>query len=362
MKENYFFMISELKKLFTEKEYRIYLILVLWLLIGYTFFSFPAIFPRELSYLIFPPLLGVTTVLFIVSIIEREELGKLSRKKFLVYGIIGIIVAIVFHGIWRLFVGFLYRAGILSYILITSIFYMYGCYKYGIKADDKVYGLSRPVNQIIRWIMFLGGTGIAVLITFFLSRIGGSWAAKDPEINDVLGRIALFMLILIIILAVIGVLTLVLGYLNAWLGIFLIFVSFFTAYLMINAFYTLTVASDDTPQKLLTHVGLYIFDVGLIFYTVSTILGEKSEIISRKLKVIKVDTVILWLVFSKAAFELAAVADPRIKAEILNAVLEFILFIPLLIIAGLYGFWKYNIIKKERKTKKENSVAQKPEL
>jgi hypothetical protein len=51
------------------------------------------------------------------------------------------------------------------------------------------------------------------------------------------------------------------------------------------------------------------------------------------------------------------VADPRLKAELLNAVLGFILFIPLLIIAGLYGIWKHNKIKKERISKKENTVA-----
>jgi hypothetical protein len=346
-------MFSELKKLFTERNYRIYLLLVIWLLIGYTFFSFPRVFPIGVSYIIFPPILGISTVLLIASFFEKEDLGKLSFKKILIYIILGILIAIIFTTIWHLLVGFLYRAAILSYIFITSIFYMYGCYKYGVKADDKIYSLSHPFNQILRGIMFLGGIIIAIVLTFFLSRIGGYWAVNNPQINDALALIGVIILIIVIFLAVLGILTIFIGHLNAWLGVFLILVSLFTTYLMINAFYTISTASDNTPQRLLTQIGLYLFDVGLIFYTVSTIIGEKSEVIHKKLKIINIDTIILWLIFSKAAFELANVADPRIRAELLNAILGFLLFIPLLIIAGLYGIWSYSKIKKTRKSNKE---------
>lgn len=352
MENQYNFMVfTELKKLFLEKEYRLFLILVLWLIIGFTLFQFPQIFPIELAFFIFPPIIGITTVLLIVSLIGHKDLREISYKKILFYCIIGIIIALLFTSIWQWIVGFLYRAGILSYIAITAIFYMYGCYNYGVKSDDKVNNLSSPINQILRWVMFLGGTFISIIIMIILSRIGIFWATGNPQIKNALALIPIIILILIIFLAIVGILTLLGGNLNAWLGIFFIFVSLYTIYLMVNAFYTVG-SSGDTTYSMWTLIALYIFDLGLILYTISSMIGEKAEVISKKLK-LKSETILLWLIFSKAAFELAKVADPRIQAGILNAVLGFLLFIPLLVIAGLYGIWNYGKINKESKSQND---------
>ena len=64
----------------------------------------------------------------------------------------------------------------------------------------------------------------------------------------------------------------------------------------------------------------------------------------------KVDAVIMWLIFSKAAYEIAKAADPRIAADLINAVLGFFLFVPLFAIAGIYGIIKYGKVKKERES------------
>ncbi|HEY0088994.1 MAG TPA: hypothetical protein VGB37_09125 [Candidatus Lokiarchaeia archaeon] len=340
-------VITELKKLFLEKEYRLILFLTTWLIIGYTLFQFIQYLPEWLPYVVFPPLLGFCLVFLIASIISRKDLREFSLKRIIICIIIGVVVAFLFTGIWRFVMFFLYRIGIISYIIIVSVFYMYGCYKYAVKGDESLYKLGKPINTILRWLVFIGGTIVSLIIIFILMRIGIAWAIKAPEIKDRLAWVAVIIAIIMIGLALIGILTIFAKKLNAWLGIFLVLVSIFTAYLMIYAFYTLG-SSGNTTYDLWIQIVLYLCEVFLIIYTTLTIIGEKTEVISKKLKFIKPDVILMWLIFSKAAYVLAAAADPRIPAEEINVILSFLLFIPLLIIAGIYGIIKYKKIKQER--------------
>ena len=182
---------------------------------------------------------------------------------------------------------------------------------------------------------------------FVLIRIGVVWAKSSPGIIDALAWVAVIIAVIMIALALIGILTLFAKKLNAWLGIFLVLVSIFTAYLMIYAFYTLG-SSGDTTYDLWIQIVLYLCEIFLIVYTTLTIIGEKTEVISKKLKFIKPDVILMWLIFSKAAYVLATAADPRIPAEEINVILSFLLFMPLLIIAGIYGIIKYKKVKQER--------------
>ena len=58
---------SELKKLITEKEYRLYLVLVIWLLVGFTLLQFSQVIPIWVAMVIYLPLLGFCFTLLIVS-------------------------------------------------------------------------------------------------------------------------------------------------------------------------------------------------------------------------------------------------------------------------------------------------------
>jgi hypothetical protein len=342
-------VIEDLKKLFLEKEYRLILILTIWLIIGFTLFSFIQYFPEDIALAIFRPLLAFCFAFFVISLVTRKDLRELNWKWLLLAVGIGVAIAFLFTGVWRFIVGFLYRFGIISYVFITAIFYMYACYKYAFKADEKAYDLEKPKNHLLRWTMFIGGTLVALFLTRLIAIIGVRWARRSPEIVNGIGLIAIIIYWIIIALAIIGVLTLIVKRLNSWLGVFFLLVTLFTAYLMFNAFYALG-SSGDTTYDLWMQIGLYLFDLGLIIYTISTIIGEKSEKISEKLKIMKVDAIIMWLIFSKAAYEVAVVADPNIPADLINAVLGFLLFIPLLAIAGIYGIINYGKIKKEKES------------
>ncbi|MFX1257292.1 MAG: hypothetical protein ACFFAN_05510, partial [Promethearchaeota archaeon] len=336
-----------------KKEYRLFLVLVIWLLIGFTLFQFNR--TLVFAYIVFLPLLAICVVLFFVALILHKDLKTLSFKQIVIYciiaGLIGLLFIIarlvmIITGIFSI----LLLIAIVSYVFITAIFYMYGCYRYGVEWDEKIYSLSSPLNHILRWTIFLGGTLLAVLITFFVSRIGISWAIRSAEIGNAFAWIAVIIMFLIIGLALIGGLFIFAGKLNAWLGIFFLFVALYTTYLMFNAFYALS-TSGDVTYRLWIRICLYIFDVCLILYTVGTILGEKVEIISKKLKFVKSDAILMWLIFSKAAFEFANLGIEGMNVETFNAVVGFVLFIPLLFIAGLYGILSYGKMKKERKMK-----------
>jgi hypothetical protein len=210
--------------------------------------------------------------------------------------------------------------------------------------------LEEPKNQYLRWGIFIGGTLIALLIIRIIALYGATIARRSPAIADSIGLFGIIIMIIMVCLAVIGILTLIVKRLNAWLGIFFLLVTLFTIFLMLKAFYTLA-SSGDPTQNLALQILLYLFDLGLIIYTIATIIGEKSEKISETLKIMKVDAIIMWLIFSKAAYEIAAAADPNIAADAINAVLGFFLFVPLFAIAGIYGIIKYKKIKEERESK-----------
>ncbi len=342
-------VIEDLKALFIKKENIIILLLTIWLIIGFTLFSFIQFFSYEIALAIFRPILGFCFAFFVISLVTRRDLRELNWKLLLLGVGIAVAIAFLFTGIWRFIVTFLYRFGILSYIFITAIFYMYACYKYSFKADEKASKLEEPKNHILRWIMFIGGTLLSLFIIRIVAIVGINWARRSPKIVNGLALVGIIIMVIMVVLAVLGILTLFIKRLNAWLGVFFLLVTFLAIYLMFSAYYALG-SSGNTTSDLWMQIGLYLFDLGLIIYTISTIIGEKSEKISETLKILKVDAIIMWLIFSKAAYELAVAADPRIAADLLNSVLGFLLFIPLLIIAGIFGIIKYGKIKEERES------------
>ena len=94
---------------------------------------------------------------------------------------------------------------------------------------------------------------------------------------------------------------------------------------MFSAFYNLgeLVGMNILIYKLI----LYIFDLFLILFTIGSLVGKRSELISKKLRV-KSNSILIWLIFSKAAYEFAS-ALPEMNIASIRAIGGFILFIPL---------------------------------
>jgi len=75
--------------------------------------------------------------------------------------------------------------------------------------------------------------------------------------------------------------------------------------------------------------------------------------ISDKVKIFRSDSIIFFLLFTKASYEYADDGLHGTNVDILTSIVGFYIFIPLLISAALYGMFRYGKTKKERKSKKE---------
>ena len=263
----------------------------------------------------------------------------------MIYCGLAFIIAIIFALIMIQLYVIIFFLAILSYIFITAVFYMYSSYRYGVDWDDKIYEIKKPFNNILRWVIFLGCTLIAIFIMLRAASIGLS-IQQSGQITVELAWIGSAFVILIIFLAIIGVLTLFAGKLNAWLGIFFLWVVLYTIYLMIYAYNAFS-SNVETTTSIGLQLIMYILDVLLILYTITTIIGEKTEILSEKFKFIKPDAILMWLIFSKAAYEFAKGGLPTGIIRT-TAIVQFLLFLPLLFIAGLYGIISYSRKKKKR--------------
>lgn len=124
-------------------------------------------------------------------------------------------------------------------------------------------------------------------------------------------------------------------------------------YLMVRALYAMGPPKDH-PYHLWIRIALFVFEVLFILYTVGTLIGKRSEMISDKVKIFRADAIIFFLLFTKAAYELADDGLHGTNVDILSSIIGFYVFIPLLIIAALYGMFRYGKTKKERKIKKKS--------
>jgi len=380
--------ISDLKKL-AEKENRKFLVLILWLIVGVTFVTFNIefqIFGLVLNgFVLFMPLLIICIVLFLIAFFLQADIKELNRATIGKGVVLTFIFALIF---WFLgteifeIIGLVsFIVSFISYIFITSIFSMYYIYTYGIKLDEKFYKMPAPLAFVARWFIFLAGIVIGLGIIIFIGqisigqshitailRIGG----YEFKVHDFVSLVPTIIIGTIIGLTAISLLALIFGdnhAFNAWLGLFILFSSIYGAVLMVNAFLGGQVANVspllDNP---ITYVILFIFDLFVILYTISALIGSKAEVILdlKIFKPIKPDGILIFLILCKVAYTFGGyyLADSVFggtNADLLKNVLVFWLFIPLMIIMGLVGILQYGKIKRERKTEKYFKKKQKRE-
>ncbi len=96
---------------------------------------------------------------------------------------------------------------------------------------------------------------------------------------------------------------------------------------------------------LLIKIIIAIADVIILLYTIGSIIA-RTEIIGKKVK-IKAETILMWLLFSKAAYELAKILDPLL-ITVKNQWVLFI-FVVLFGIVGLIGIFSYSGYRRRKK-------------
>ena len=243
---------------------------------------------------------------------------------------------------------------------------MYGCYNKGIEFDEKLYKWPFPFNWIARSTVLAGGLLVSALLMLVFAGVAVGWALYSEDIANFLAWIPVIMIVLMVILLGIALLFLILGRYNAWLGVFYFWVGIYSIYLMIKAF---TRSGGGTSGgtyglPLPVQIALYVFDLYLVLGTIGSLVGKRADLIAGKLQKIpivkwfKTDTLIIWLIFSKVAYEFAN-SIPDLQASALKAILVFVLFVPLFFITGLYGIYSYGKIKQKWKQDKKQKKAEK---
>jgi len=363
-----------------KKENHFFLILIIWLLVGYTFLQFNIEF-QVFGFVIngivlYLPLLIICIVLFLIAFFLQADIKKLTRNTVIKGIAVLVLVAVIFYflgeeillliGITTFIVSFIF------YIFITTIFSMYYIYSYGISMDETFYKMPTPIAFTWRWLIFLVGIAAAVALILFIGavsvgttkiivivKVGG----QELLIHRFVEIIPYIIIGIIIGLVAISLLALILQKnhpFNAWLGLFVLFSALYGSVLMINAFLGGEVSNVspilDNP---ITYFILFIFDVFLILYTISCLIGSKAELILdlKIFKPIKPDGILIFLILCKVAYEFGTfyLADNKVvgvNAVLLKNILVFFLFLPLMIIMGLVGILQYGKIKKERKDEK----------
>ncbi len=368
--------IENLKKL-TLKENRKYLILVILLLIGIAVIQIPVqykliIFTFEIDLwdligiILFLPFLTFLVFLFLLSLFAKKDINEIASWKIILIFIVSLPLMLI---ISVLLVGF-FLFSILSYIFLTSWFILYGAYLSSKKIDDNL--KKRAHSSTYRGIAFFGGITISLLLlggyifgSQYLGNLTGITITQT--VVDILNYVVLIVGLMIILFSVIGIIYILKKVFNAWLGIFSILTVVYTFYLLIKIFFALN-STGGASSSIYTQFVLILVDLFIILYSISTLMGSQANILFKRLKLkrIGLDTILIWLIFSKVAYEFAhnfpyswLAGLPYI--DILSLLDESIInlgknigvlifFILILAVLGFYQIIKYS---KREKTFKE---------
>ena len=373
--------IDNLKKL-GLKENRKYLILVIWLLIDITLIQIPIQIKIQIGAIevelwdligvvIFLPFLTFLMFLFLLSIVFKKDVKEVSSWKIIILFLLTLPLMFFISVILVAIFAF----SVFSYIFFSSWFILYGAYLIARNIDERL--KRHDYRKLTRSLTFSGGVifSLFLLVIMFVPALGilDIIYTFIPELSTypiiILGVRILFIIVGVIIVAF-AFLTLV-GLtrktFNAWIGIFAILVVIYTYFLVVKVFIAVRSVGGGGSSPPITQILMILIDIFIILYSISTLMGSQAELLRKRVfkksMRVGIDTILLWLVFSKVAYEFVhyfpynwlqglpyidfmTILDESI-VNLLRNIGIIIFFIAVLVILGLYEIRKYNI--KERK-------------
>jgi hypothetical protein len=318
------------------------------------------------------PFLTFLAFTFLYSLIAKKDIKEVTSGKILL--IFFLTLPLMFFLI-PIIVG-IFLFSIFSYIFFTSWFILYGAYLSSKRLDDS---LKRRVHSsFYRVIQFFGGSILSiVLLTAYLL---GAQTIGDligltftQDVYDTLNYVVIFIGIIVLIFIIVGIVFMFKKIFNAWLGMFSLSVVIYTFYLLVKIFLALR-STGGEETSFTTQIIMLIVDLFILIYSISTLMGSQAELLSKKIRIkrIGVDSVLIWLVFSKVAYEFIhnypfalfsgfAYVDyiSVLDQDVINlgknyGVLFF--FLILLVTLGFYQIKKYNLNERKFKDKVDQEV------
>lgn len=374
--------IKNLKKL-GLKENRKYLILVIWLLVSITIIQLPFQFSIQflgnqidffdlIGVVIYVPFLTFLVFTFLYSLFAKKDVKEIAAwKVFLVF----ILTLPLMFFLIPILVG-IFLFSIISYIFFTSWFILYGAYLASKRLDDSF--KRRVHSSFYRSIEFVGGSIFSILLLgLYLSESQGIGALLGftftQTVYDTLNFVVIFVGLIIIAFILVGVIYIFKKIFNAWLGMFSLSVVIYTFFLLVKIFFAIRSVGGAKPS-IATQFILLFLDLFILLYAISTLMGSQAEILSKRLKFkrIGVDSILIWLVFSKVAYEFIhnypynlfsgfsfAVTINALDNSFVNLVKNLgvlLFFLIVLISLGFVEIKKYILNEREFKEKVDKDV------
>ncbi len=374
--------IENLKKL-GLKENRKYLILVIWLLINITIIQLPFGLPVQIfaanidlldliGVIIYVPFLTFLVFTFLYSLVAKKDVKEIALWKVLLTFFL--TLPLMFFLI-PIMVG-IFLFSIFSYIFFTSWFILYGAYLSSKRLDNS---LKRRVHSsFYRVIQFFGGSILSIVLlavyVFGSTSIGPLIGVTFTQaVYDTLNYVVIFIGIIVIIFIIVGIIFMFKKIFNAWIGMFSLSVVIYTFYLLIKIFLAIrSTGGEDT--SITTQVIMLILDLFILLYSISTLMGSQAELLSKNIRIkrVGVDSVLIWLVFSKVAYEFIhnfpfALFSGFAYVDYIDFLNEaginlgknigvLICFLILLVALGFYQIKKYNLNERKFKSKVDQEV------
>lgn len=374
--------IDNLKKL-GLKENRKYLILVIWLLVNITIIQLPFEFPIQIfavnlnlldliGVITYVPFLTFLVFTFLYSLVAKKDVKEIALWKVLLTFFL--TLPLMFFLI-PIMVG-IFLFSIFSYIFFTSWFILYGAYLSSKRLDDS---LKRRVHSsFYRIIQFFGGSVLSLVL--LIAYVLGSQTIGDlvgltltQAVYDTLNYVVIFIGIIVLIFIIVGIIFMFKKIFNAWLGMFSLSVVIYTFYLLIKIFLAIrSIGGEKTSTT--TQIIMLFLDLLILIYSISTLMGSQAELLSKKIRIkrVGVDSVLIWLVFSKVAYEFIhnypfSLFSGFAYIEYIDILDEDIInlsknigvlffFLIILVTLGFYQIRKYNLNERKFKDKVHQEV------
>ncbi|MFX0036435.1 MAG: hypothetical protein ACFE9I_12450 [Candidatus Hermodarchaeota archaeon] len=368
-------IIDNIKKLFKKENWRL-LVLVLWLLIGVTIIQFLPI----VGIFIFLPFLTFLMFLYLLSLVSKKNVMEYPTWKIILLLVLSLPLLLLLSIVLIV----LFAFSIISYFFFTSWFILYACYLTGMGIDKKLlkYPKSGPILRIL---IFIGGI-IGSLLLLYLFIIGPTLfdfsAISTVKIPLFLNLVYIIVGCVIIGLAIFGLILMFKKIFNTWLGTFFILVAVYSLFLVVKIYLGLDIdesSDQNVPMSVtetITAIGMLLVDLLILIYSLSTLMGSNAKFLAKRFKRMGIDTAIVWLIFSKVAYEFIhhfpytlfeKIKVPWINAlsalnnDLINlakniAVLTF--FIILLLIIGIYEIRKFNRQQRDLKKLVSEDISQ----
>ena len=365
------------------KENRKYLILVVWLLVNIIIIQLPFEFTIQIfainidlldliGVITYLPFLAFLVFIFLYSLATKKDVKEIASWKVLLTFFLTLPILIVIVPI--LVVLFLFS--LFSYVFFTSWFILYGAYLSSKRLDNS---LKRRVHSsFYRGIQFFGGSILSIVL--LVAYVFGSQTIGEmigltftQAVYDRLNYAVIFIGGIIVIFIIVGIVFMFKRIFNAWLGMFSLSVVIYTLYLLIKIFLAIR-SIGGVESSIATQLVMLIVDLLILIYSISTLMGSQAEILSKRIGIerIGVDSVLIWLVFSKVAYEFIRnypfnLFSGFVGNDFVNildeAIINFLknigvllFFLIILVSLGFNQIKKYNINEKKFKDKVDQEV------